>query len=108
MKPIIDSVEPAQATPTKATRPSYLARASSTEGASRLHEPQPGAQNHRTVGPEISGSSDTSSDDARALAADDSDTGSVPHAETVRATDKTHVKAYVRADTGRRVRTNSP
>ena len=60
MKSFIDSVEPAQATPMKVTSPSYFCRASSTEGASALHELQPGAQNHRTVGPVMSGRESTS------------------------------------------------
>ena len=62
MNAFIASVEPAHATPTNVTRPSYSFRASSTEGASALHEPQPGAQNHRTVGPVMSGNTSTSKD----------------------------------------------
>jgi len=54
------SVDPAQATPRNVTSPSYFCRAASTEGASALQEPQPGAQNHRTVGPVSSGRESTS------------------------------------------------
>jgi hypothetical protein len=50
MKPWNDSSLPDQATPTKATSPAHLCAASSTEGASRLQVPQPGAQNQNTTG----------------------------------------------------------
>ena len=49
-----------------------------------MHTPQPGAQNHRTVGPENSGSSDTRSDGFDSLeiglASNDWDGASEPHA----------------------------
>jgi hypothetical protein len=60
MKAFMASVDPAHATPRNVTSPSYFCRAASTEGASALHEPQPGAQNHRTVGPVSSGRESTS------------------------------------------------
>jgi len=41
---------PAHATPTTVTEFSNFLRVSSTEGASALQVPQPGAQNHNTTG----------------------------------------------------------
>ena len=41
---------PAHATPTTVTESANFFRASSTEGASELQVPQPGAQNHNTTG----------------------------------------------------------
>lgn len=53
MKPWNEESSPNQATPTNSTWPSHLMDASSTEGASRLHVLQVGAQNHSaTVLPE--------------------------------------------------------
>ena len=45
-----DDWSPAHATPTMVTDSANFFRASSTEGASELHVPQPGAQNHNTTG----------------------------------------------------------
>ena len=50
----MDSVEPFHATPRNDTESPYLLAASSTEGASLLQVPQPGAQNQRTIGPSVS------------------------------------------------------
>jgi len=41
---------PAQATPTTVTESVNFFRTASTEGASELQVPQPGAQNHNTTG----------------------------------------------------------
>ena len=45
-----DNWLPAHATPTTVTTSANFFRASSTEGASELQVPQPGAQNHNTTG----------------------------------------------------------
>ena len=50
MKPWNESSSPVHATPTKLTESPNFAAASSTEGASRLHVLQVGAQNQNTVG----------------------------------------------------------
>lgn len=42
--------EPLHATPTMRTLPAYFLLASSTEGASKLHVLQPGAQNQKATG----------------------------------------------------------
>jgi hypothetical protein len=50
MKSRYESSVPFQATPTTRTFPLNFSLTSSTEGASRLHVPQPGAQNQKTTG----------------------------------------------------------
>jgi hypothetical protein len=50
MKLRYESSLPFQATPTMRTLPLNFLLTSSTEGASRLHVPQPGAQNQKTTG----------------------------------------------------------
>ena len=50
MKPWNDSSLPDQATPMNSACPAHRCAASSTEGASRLQVPQPGAQNQNTTG----------------------------------------------------------
>lgn len=50
MKPWNDSSLPVQATPMNSALPAHRCAASSTEGASRLQVPQPGAQNQNTTG----------------------------------------------------------
>lgn len=50
MKPWNDSSLPYHATPTNEALPAHRCAASSTEGASRLQVPQPGAQNQKTTG----------------------------------------------------------
>jgi hypothetical protein len=50
MKLRYESSFPFQATPTMRTFPLNFLLTSSTEGASRLHVPQPGAQNQKTTG----------------------------------------------------------
>ena len=50
MNPWNDSSLPDQATPMNVALPAHRCAASSTEGASRLQVPQPGAQNQNTTG----------------------------------------------------------